>query len=178
MCSACAAGIHWECYDPLANNPDTFCCCPNLSSTDLTTAIREQNKRGGQTKVNEDVTDPKSTGRKRAAVLYPLDSDEQCEWKELKSAGGGKYPIIGCIDGKQKNRHHGPDKDTLNNDEGNVHRICPHCHNRWHTKNDPDYDPKSEDCKVHDPETKATPEELVRNEMYWSTRKVERAHDH
>lgn len=55
--------------------------------------------------------------------------------------GGGEFPIQGCSDGVQLNRHHGPDKNTLNNEPGNVHRICAHCHNRWHAKNDPDYDP-------------------------------------
>jgi hypothetical protein len=29
----------------------------------------------------------------------------------------------------------------MNNDEGNVHRICSHCHNKWHAANDDDYDP-------------------------------------
>jgi hypothetical protein len=171
-CPACAANIHWECYT-IGANPDTFCCCPTLSKSDLAHSI-EQNKRGGKVKVDEDVTDPKSTGRKRAAVLYPLDEEAPCEWRGLKSAGGGKSPILGCVNGLQKNRHHGPDKDTLNNEEGNVHRICPKCHNRWHTQNDFDYDPNSSYHKSHDPTTLATIEEQMRNEVYWSTKKVDR----
>jgi hypothetical protein len=90
--------------------------------------------------------DPLSTGRKEAARLYPLYEDRDCEWAYSEKAGGGKHPIKGCavrfgVPNKQVNRHHGPDKDTMNNDEGNVHRICSHCHNKWHAANDDDYDP-------------------------------------
>ena len=85
--------------------------------------------------------DQQSTGRKRAARAYPLDKSAACEWRGNINCGGGTTPIKGCDDGMQLNRHHGPDKNTLNNDEGNVHRICSHCHNRWHSKNDPDYVP-------------------------------------
>ena len=85
--------------------------------------------------------DQQSTGRKRAARLYPLDRSAACEWRDKVNCGGGSNPIKGCDDGVQLNRHHGPDKNTLNNDEGNVHRICAHCHNRWHAANDPDYIP-------------------------------------
>lgn len=46
---------------------------------------------------------------------------------------------VGC-DNLQQCRHHGPDKNTLNNDPGNVHRICHWHHNNWHALNDPDYD--------------------------------------
>lgn len=86
--------------------------------------------------------DPQSTGRKRAAQLFPLDREADCEWAQLEKAGGGKQPIIGCakrhpfVAGKQRSRHHGPDKNTLNNEPGNVHRICHECHNLWHALND------------------------------------------
>ncbi len=94
-------------------------------------------------KSDDDVRDPKSTGRKRAAVLFPLVPESDCEWKGLANCGGGKYPIVGCLEGKQEHRHHGPDKNTLNNSAGNVHRICDNCHNIWHSQNDPDYDPEN-----------------------------------
>src|SRR5205809_2598849 len=77
--------------------------------------------------------DQQSTGRKRAAKAYPMDPTMLCEWSMKKNVGGGKNPIVGCLAGLQQARHHGPDKNTLNNEQGNVHRICHHCHNRWHT---------------------------------------------
>lgn len=105
-------------------------------------------RAGRRYKPDSAVTDQQSTGRKRAAKLYPLDEEADCEWKGKKAQGGGDKPIDGCLpwewpDGKckQLNRHHGPDKNTLNNEPGNVHRIGPRCHNRWHSKNDPDYNP-------------------------------------
>jgi len=66
----------------------------------------------------------------------------------MGNVGGGKYPIVGCISGKQEAIHHGPEKipkvatdvDRLRlNKLGNVHRICHRCHQLWHTWNDGDY---------------------------------------
>lgn len=109
--------------------------------------------------------DQQSTGRKRAAEMYPLDRDAPCEWQNHKNCGGGKHPIVGCIDGKQQARHHGPDKNTLNNDYGNVHRICHQCHNRWHARNDDGYVWGS----VYDPHspTVASKEEILLDELNW-----------
>ncbi len=98
-----------------------------------------RNKRRG-TKRDAALKDHQSTGRKRAARAYPLNRSEPCEWQGNSNCGGGLRPIIGCVDGLQQARHHGPDKTVTNNDEGNVHRICHACHNRWHTANDKDYD--------------------------------------
>lgn len=88
------------------------------------------------------IRDPESTGRKRAAKLYPLEREKPCEWQNASPdnpKGGGSKPItVGC-NKKQENRHHGPDKNTLNNEPGNVHRICSLHHNRWHAANDPEY---------------------------------------
>jgi hypothetical protein len=114
-------------------------------------------RRSRRTKPDAALRDQQSTGRKRAARLYPLldrdgkplkssrsathDERADCEWRFNLKCGGGESPIQGCIDGRQYARHHGPDKNTLNNEPGNVHRICHNCHNRWHAKNDPDYDP-------------------------------------
>ena len=88
------------------------------------------------------VRDQQSTGRKRAAKLYPLDRNKPCEWANNPAAGGGFAPIQGCgirpatMVGRQQARHHGPDQNTLNNEPGNVHRICHSCHNTWHAAND------------------------------------------
>lgn len=86
-------------------------------------------KRIRRTKLDASLRDQQSTGRKRAARLYPLDRTESCEWRLKKGMGGGDRPVDGCVSGLQQARHHGPDKNTLNNDEGNVHRICHSCHN-------------------------------------------------
>jgi len=172
MCIPCEASFHNECEEIQDNGK---CCCPEFTPF----LESKPNKRGGQHKVDEDVTDPKSTGRKRAAVLFPLDLGSVCEWQGLKFAGGGFRPIVGCVNNTQTNRHHGPDKDTLNNEEGNVHRICPFCHNRWHAANDPYYEQlhKSDAWLSHDPNTKATSEEQVENEVYWASLKTKKVED-
>lgn len=119
--------------------------------------------------------DQQSTGRKRAAKMYPLNSDADCEWRMQKNCGGGQMPIIGCLSGKQTDRHHGPDKNTLNNERGNVHRICSYCHNRWHTLNDPDY----VSAAIHDPHNPlvASSVDIALNEDFWSNRKMVKAKD-
>lgn len=105
-----------------------------------------------RTKRDAALKDQQSTGRKRAARMYPLDRTLACEWKLKANCGGGLYPILGCFSGVQEARHHGPDKSTSNNEEGNVHRICYCCHNRWHAVNNPDYDwEKHNDYASHNP---------------------------
>lgn len=111
---------------------------------------------GRPIKEPNEIKDRQSTGRKRAALLYPITPDSPCEWQRLSNCGGGKHPIIGCANGRQQHRHHGPNKDTLQNGPGNVHRICDNCHNIWHSQNDEDYDPSIK----HNPR-KATLEELA-----------------
>jgi hypothetical protein len=107
--------------------------------------------------------------------MYPLDREGDCEWKLQKNCGGGKSPIIGCIDGRQEARHHGPDKNTLNNDSGNVHRICHRCHNRWHARNDPDYVWGSV-YNDHSP-TVATQDEVLLDELNWLGKKLKNVVD-
>lgn len=127
--------------------------------------VREVNTQNDST-----LRDQQSTGRKRAAVMYPLDSDADCEWKMQKNCGGGEHPIIGCTDGKQQARHHGPDKNTLNNDYGNVHRICHTCHNRWHSKNDEGY-VWGKTVNNHSPSV-ATIEEVLAYEIQWAGKRL------
>lgn len=121
---------------------------PTLFSTDEPDeVIRVSGSR--RNKPDSALKDQQSTGRKRAAKLYPLDRSAECEWANKKQAGGG-VTIIGCgirlrdnktvPVGLQQSRHHGPDYNTLNNDPGNVHRICHSCHNAWHAVNDPNKD--------------------------------------
>lgn len=155
------------------------CCCNGEPSTPVAEEeFDEDEPRINSRTYKRDKTlkDQQSTGRKRAAVIYPLDREASCEWLGLKYAGGGNYPIIGCNSGLQQSRHHGPDKNTLNNDQGNVHRICHKCHNRWHTKNDPTY-VADEIPNFHDASTKATIEEIAMSEVSWVTTKVKVAKD-
>ncbi len=166
-CPSCILGLYDECgHDerPPVSNVESAPVTPAVEHLILDTggsqpALTETNE-GRSLKWQKDnvsVKDAKSTGRKRAAELYPLDPESPCEWQKLANVGGGKYPIVGCMAGLQANRHHGPDKDTLNNSEGNVHRICVPCHNLWHAQNDSDYDP----TRGHKPRI-ATNEELIK----------------
>ena len=125
-----------------------FLCgeCIIQSTTTIDEASDDQNDRRTPRSLKRDAAlkDQQSTGRKRAARLYPLSRDLSCEWANASVSnpmGGGTKPVtVGC-DRLQLNRHHGPDKNTLNNDAGNVWRICSHHHARWHADNDPDYIP-------------------------------------
>ena len=176
-CLECRRGLHEEC--------DTECeeCHPATEEAE-------------DLNLQEDPVEYKdvhSTGRKRAAMLYPIychncnqpttridkasgqcscsESDkttDPCEWRGLKNCGGGTRPIVGCIQGSQRDRHHGPLKNTLRNEIGNVHRICAECHQRWHMLNDPDYIEERASFQTHSPEP-ATIEELLANNIDWDT---------
>lgn len=135
MCFPCGRQLHSECRDP----KEEGCCCTThmssvFSSTGSTPPVDNEPKIR---QLKENVTI--SAGRKRAAVLYKPDGEKPCEWRNLSNCGGGLHPIVGCLDGYQKHRHHGPDKTTTNNDRTNIHLICPTCHNRWHAKNNGPY---------------------------------------
>lgn len=121
-----------------------------------------------------DYKDPVSTGRKRAAEMYPIQPGMACEWAGLARAGGGVVPIVGCVGRPASDRHHGPDKNTMNNAAGNLHRICDFCHNTWHAANDPHYGARPEHTKPfipagirgvdwfdHDATSKATMEQVL-----------------
>lgn len=167
VCISCLRGFYDECgHDPpkTGENSDTSIggnSSVNSQSGSITDELAQQSetspsasdydadeqptgKRSRRTKPDDAVRDQQSTGRKRAARLYPLHREELCEWAEASDdnpKGGGTSPIvIGCFKTQQA-RHHGPEKNTLNNDPGNVHRICHWHHNLWHRMNDPNYDP-------------------------------------
>jgi hypothetical protein len=178
-CLPCIAGWHNECVslifsvDLSTDDAEVFLCCCSEKST-VTIA-----PEGRQLKSNEEIRDVESTGRKRAAQAKPIVEGMICEWANLKFAGGGVLPVVGCAGNIASDRHHGPDKSTLNNSAENLHAICDHCHNRWHTLNDPFYPkerpangapflPLTGEPKAHDPITKATPEEVAANEKRWS----------
>lgn len=158
VCVLCVAGFPHpveECLNPEGATPDSI-------QDAIKAAI------GRPQKDAQEMADPESTGRKRAAQALPAEQLEGmiCEWALLKEAGGGIHPIRGCHGNKATDRHHGPDKNTLNNSrssdtERNLHAICSFCHNEWHAKNDNSYEgerPKDDtpwvpvgDFKLHDP---------------------------
>lgn len=171
-CVACLQGFTWECRHhgkcggPASTNSDSG---SSGSVSDLAgDEEREDNESEEfevRTQDDSKLKDQQSTGRKRAAKMYPLDSNAECEWRGKKHCGGGSSPITGCFDGMQQARHHGPDKNTLNNERGNVHRICHNCHNRWHSKNDEGY-VWGATYATHNPVV-ATEEEIANSELYW-----------
>lgn len=151
-CINCARDFHFECGTP--------CCCPvdpssNTSQSSFVTESTEEAievrevKLGRPPKRDDEIGT--SAGRKRAAIAYTIDEESQCEWRALSNCGGGLKPIVGCLTGKQKHRHHGPIKDTSHNESINIHRICTGCHNTWHAKNDPVYDEEKYKLLPHSP---------------------------
>jgi hypothetical protein len=155
-CPSCGRGFHDECENGCAN-----------CHTDEAQLLKAFKRNVGQPLKNpEDIKDPYSTGRKRAAIAFPIHKTNPCEWRGLKNCGGGLKPIVGCINGLQVDAHHGPNKDPLENTPGNVHRICKPCHNRWHVVNDPIYNQLIYKKTIHDPEV-ATELELMANEAEW-----------
>ena len=155
-------------------HPKTDICIDSeeVVKSDIASAVRAL-------KDASEMKDALSSGRKRAAELIPTEQLETmiCEWALLKEAGGGVYPIKGCHGNKATNRHHGPDKNTLNNErKKNLHAICAFCHNEWHAKNDGTYSgdrPEDDtpwlpsgDYKLHDPSgPKMTVKEALLNEL-------------
>lgn len=133
------------------------------------------------TKHPSDYVDPLSSGRKKAARVAPIKAGDICEWAWLLNAGGGVIPIMGCPGRPASDRHHGPDKNTLNNELFiNLHRVCDWCHNQWHAKNDPHYGPRPSNADgtvdaaqpfipegefmPHDPVTRAKDDDVYRED--------------
>lgn len=135
-CVSCRRGFHSSC---------SGCDCTHEQEVVVDDERPSAKRQGRGYKRDAALKDQQSTGRKRAAKLYPLDRDADCEWANKAEAGGG-VTIQGCglregtTVGKQLNIHHGPDYNTLNNDPDNVHRICTMCHSAWHRANDPTKD--------------------------------------
>lgn len=198
LCIGCRAGFHNECAAAWDEEFEDECCCGGeivftptgeVKGGAATTQPGPLGLPAAQTDSGyiedgysglKDITeykDPISTGRKRAAEMYPIEAGMVCEWANLKFAGGGVKPIVGCIGRPATDRHHGPDKNTMNNAPGNVHRICAFCHNAWHGANDPYYGERphqtlpfipagdlGKNWFAHDPNTKATVHEVLEAE--------------
>lgn len=174
------------------------CCCGGKGfESDLASLFGSSDTR--RKKARQDgsmLRDPLSTGRHRAAIRIPEEffaTNPVCGWAGLAAAGGGARPIIGCPGNVATDRHHGPDKSVLNNDDDlpeigtNLHAICANCHARWHAQNDKFYLPPGwkkgdearpangaawlpvgMDCKPHDPETLASPALIAMHEKWWT----------
>jgi hypothetical protein len=196
-CFQCRAGHHGECFN-IWHFEDVDCCCGGEITFTATGEVKhngeDERLQGNRSDAKEidtgyisdgydgnkslaDYKDPISTGRKRAAEMYPIHPGMVCEWAGLRRAGGGVVPIVGCVGRPASDRHHGPDKNTMNNAPSNMHRICDYCHHTWHAVNDPHYGerpehtlpfiPKGEldvDWFLHDAATKASMEEIIEAE--------------
>lgn len=175
-CVSCLQGLNWECRLEGNCSDGTTSIAP-VDTLAIGSFTNQDPDPESFTTYKDDsvLRDQQSTGRKRAAKMYPLDENAPCEWSMKRNAGGGEFPIVGCMNGKQQARHHGPDKNTLNNEIGNVHRICHTCHNRWHTLNDPTY--VWEGLKEPHSPFEASIEEVALNEVFWDGRKIEKAVD-
>lgn len=136
VCAYCAVGF-----------PEDFCLTEGMCNS-------KEDIEGGETlggilelsaSLGEDIQservykDAVSTGRKRAAELYPIQVGQVCSWAWSKVCGGGVEPITGCTGRPATNIHHGPDKSTFSNEASNISVICTFCHNRWHVANDKYY---------------------------------------
>lgn len=170
-CPECGRGFHWECELGCQlchiGQEEKLRELKNTSTSPNYHSGRSQD--GAPIKDPENVRDRLSTGRKRAAVDYPIFEHRPCEWQGKKNCGGGT-PVVGCMDGKQRDRHHGPIKDPLENTPGNVHRICSPCHHHWHAVNDPIYNEYEWAKTKHDPQP-ATELELVANKVFWESKR-------
>jgi hypothetical protein len=196
-CFQCRAGHHGECFN-IWHFEDVDCCCGGEITFTATGEVKhngeDERLQGNRSDAKEidtgyisdgydgnkslaDYKDPISTGRKRAAEMYPIHPGMVCEWAGLRRAGGGVVPIVGCVGRPASDRHHGPDKNTMNNAPLNMHRICDYCHNTWHAVNDPHYGERPEHTQpfipkgdldvewfLHDAATKASMEEIIEAE--------------
>ena len=137
-------------------------CCTNEGPFVVVKEV-EPKKLGRPQLLDEDVIDPRSTGRKRANAVKPITPGMICEWAMQKNCGGGKHPIVGCSNSEAKHVHH-HDKDKMHNEPENLSRLCTRCHNEWHSRNDKDFDPSI----LHSPEP-ATEQEVI---DYWIKRGI------
>lgn len=140
------------------------------------TEPKKKTRDSRRVKNDMNLKDPQSTGRHRAVAIHgKANPEEPCEWQGLANCGGGEFPILGCTEGVQENLHHGPDKNTLNNERENIHKVCSQCHNRWHTLNDPNYQWDGHHS-LHSP-TNPTEEDIRIDTERWKTKSVKVAKD-
>lgn len=142
--NGCAANISFDtCECTHENNVQ-----PVLETESVIDLTDEPVKATRRNKDDSSVTDPQSTGRKRAAALYPLTDANgnklPCDFQNKKNCLPSymEEQIDGCgvRHGSMPNfaqaRHH-HDYNVLNNDRSNVALLCSSCHNLLHARNDP-----------------------------------------
>lgn len=196
-CMACVVGLFSECHNPeVLEDGWIIPCAVRFRAIEADEPIKQGGGLIGRPLSDpKDIRDPKSTGRKRAAMLLPIQTGMVCQWAGLKWAGGGPHPIVGCdgntmaevkrhgdlpegVDSRGE-RHHGPNKAVLDNSVGvNLHAVCSVCHHRWHELNDPTYKGERPDAEyewlpaepywMHDPYIRATKEERDASEAWWT----------
>jgi hypothetical protein len=192
MCIDCAEGFHELCSngsggcetchagtstDPAPTVPDLALGDGFKRVDNLKGKMVLEKRKARRTKNDITLKDQQSTGRKRAVAIHgKADPEQPCEWQNKANCGGGSFPILGCTSGRQENLHHGPDKNTLNNERPNVHKICSQCHNRWHTLNDPAYQWDGEH-PTHNPREEITPEDLAEDAARWKTLQTKQTKD-
>lgn len=196
LCSECESPRETEGMTDESGLALVRCCCDGLGYRPgaLTLAETfmanrtddEEMELPSREKQGHEMKDVLSTGRKRAAKAAPITEGMVCEWAGLLNAGGGVVPIVGCVANLASDRHHGPDKNVLNNVvDVNLHRICDHCHNHWHQLNDQYYGTRPADgetfvplpgyqCFMHDRHSKAEPEVQLAEIQWWMTPVEER----
>lgn len=142
-CFNCRVGFHSECdlfWESLSESV-VPCCCGGEFTLAPALGFEGEAEEGPQwspldeyienftgKKPLADYADPVSSGRKAAAKDHPIPVGTVCEWAWLAKAGGGVVPIIGCTGRPASDLHHGPDKNTWNNNRGeNLHWVCDWC---------------------------------------------------
>ena len=214
-CGYCMAEMCFQCDSTDDKSPDKCCCAGTYGrlslgmftgfaptggdSTDSSELSAESTNRSdsddtehrgpGRPRINSgaDMKNPLKAGRRRAENLMTIPPGYVCEWALLEYAGGGIEPIVGCAGNTAADKHHGPDKGTLNNEPGiNLHRICEHCHNRWHELNDKYYSDRPVEnvgylplqqygeCHDHDRLTRADSRVIFASDKWWSQSKSDR----
>jgi hypothetical protein len=159
ICIPCWKGLHGACN---ALYFDDQCSCDHKQTSTTQAAVgsfkslignalnldpeepdtRSTTRAPRRQKDDQAVTDPQSTGRKRAAKLYPLRTETgdpiPCDLANKKSPtlpGYYKVQIDGCGIRQGQSRHHWS-YNTLDNERSNIGLLCHSCHNLIHARND------------------------------------------
>lgn len=176
MCIDCAEGFPELCQAGGCKVEPEVTSLASLLAGDGFSEVTKKPRDSRRVKNDMNLKDPQSTGRHRAVAIHgKADPDEPCEWRGLANCGGGRFPILGCNSGVQENLHHGPDKNTLNNERINIHKLCSQCHNRWHTLNDVDYEWDGHH-PLHSPKVPSEQDIKVDAER-WKNKRVKAAKD-
>lgn len=159
-CGPCLAGNCADCANEWVT--DLVCNCTHEEQPTPTRPVGtigaalglepeepDSTKKTRRLKSDDAVTDQQSTGRKRAAAMYPLKDENgnriPCDLANKPSPTLPNYmevQIDGCgvrkgtLASHAQARHHN-NYNTLDNERENVLLLCHSCHNLLHAKNDP-----------------------------------------